>query len=645
MPSFAPAPLPYSARPDAADLLRTEHAVVRVLADAEGEQDAYPRLLAAIGESLSCAGALWLPRDGALVCARTWPADEPVGAPLVDRVWEERRPALHHATFAFPLGAIGVMAFASAEPLYSAAGLKTTMDVLGTQISQFVERCRARQAERESDARKGAILNAAFDCIITMDHNGDVVEVNKSTERMFGYTAEEMIGRELAELIVPPGWREAHRAGVERLARTGHSAFGGHPLEGEGMRADGSEFPVEVRVTRADLPGPPLFCGYVRDVTEERAREREVLRLADEQAALRRVATAVAAETDPGRVFGVVTEEVGRLLQAQTANMVRFDDDRTATVVGEWTEGDVGRLPVGATLVLDSDTAATLVLRTGKPARVESYDGLEGTLAARLRDLGFRSAVGGPIFLDARLWGAVVVSSLDPEPPPAGAEQRIADFAELAAQAVANAQAREELAASRARIVTAGDRERRRLERNLHDGAQQRLVSLALMLRLAARRHPEDEELERAGNELALALDELRELARGIHPAILTELGLAPAVEALAVRAPVPVSLEVSLGAERLPGPVEAAAYYVVSEALANVAKYAHASGVNVELARSNAHALIEVRDDGVGGATPDRGSGLRGLADRVEALGGRLELSSPVGEGTTLRAEIPTEG
>jgi signal transduction histidine kinase len=232
---------------------------------------------------------------------------------------------------------------------------------------------------------------------------------------------------------------------------------------------------------------------------------------------------------------------------------------------------------------------------------------------------------------------------MDPEPFPEDAEQRMSYFAELAAQALANAPAREELAASRARIVAAGDAERRRLERNLHDGAQQRLVSLALMLRLAARRHPEDSDLSRAGEELSQALQELRELARGIHPAVLTERGLEPAVRALADRAPVPVELAVSLGNHRLPGPVEAAAYYVVSEALTNVAKYAKASLVRIAVDRVDGAAQITVTDDGIGGAHPDRGSGLRGLADRVEALNGRLTIDSPLGAGTTLRATLPT--
>jgi signal transduction histidine kinase len=273
---------------------------------------------------------------------------------------------------------------------------------------------------------------------------------------------------------------------------------------------------------------------------------------------------------------------------------------------------------------------------------MDSYANAEGELAAIMRGYGVRAVVAAPIFLVGGLWGAVIVSVMEPgEAFPEGAEQRIAYFAELAAQALANASAREELAASRARIVQAGDEERRRLERNLHDGAQQRLVSLALMLRLAARRHPEDDALEQAGDELSQALQELRELARGIHPAVLTERGLEPAVRAVADRAPLPVELAVDF-TERLPGPAEAAAYYVVSEALTNVAKYAEATLVTVNITRTGNGARIEVIDDGVGGANTDQGSGLRGLADRVEALGGRLAIDSPRGVGTTLRADIP---
>jgi PAS domain S-box-containing protein len=622
--------------PDASDLLRTEHAVVRVLASAREEADAYPGLLAAIGESLDCAGALWLPDDdGGFHCVETWPAGAAVGATLVADA-----PDAVEGAFAFPLPSVGVMAFATAARLEPDERLLATMESLASLISVFVERCRAERAVRASDARKTAILDASFDCIITMDHNGDVVEVNRAVERVFGYRASEMVGRELAELIIPPSLRAAHRRGVARYLESGERHTY-HPLELDGMRADGSEFPVEVVIARADLPGPPLFCGYLRDTTERKAREREQRRLMAEQAALRRVATAVAASTDPRQVFSIVTEEVARLLGAQSSNMVRFNPGGTATVMGGWSKPPIANIPIGDTVAMDGDTAAARVYRTSAPARIDNYADLDGELAKRLVSLGFVSAVAGPIFLDGRLWGAVIVSSVEPEPPPVGAEQRIADFAELAAQALANAESRAALAASRARIVAAGDAERRRLERNLHDGAQQRLVSLALTLRMAARRHPEDPTLEQASEELTMALEELRELARGIHPAVLTERGLEPAVESLAARAPLPVEVSIDLG-ERLPGPVEAAAYYVVAEALANVAKYACASVVSVDVERSNGTARIEVRDDGVGGAAAAGGSGLRGLADRVEALGGRLELDSPLGAGTTLRAEIP---
>jgi PAS domain S-box-containing protein len=203
----------------------------------------------------------------------------------------------------------------------------------------------------------------------------------------------------------------------------------------------------------------------------------------------------------------------------------------------------------------------------------------------------------------------------------------------------------EELAASRARIVAAGDVERRRLERNLHDGAQQRLVTLSLSLRVAQSKLDSDPAVARAvladaGQELGLALDELRELARGLHPAVLSERGLRVAVEAIAGRASVPV--ETDIPDDRLPEPVEAAAYYLIAEALTNITKYAHASKVRVRVAASDRSVLVEVSDDGVGGADPAAGSGLRGLADRLEALGGSLEVASPAGAGTSLRAEIP---
>ena len=616
-------------RPDPTVLLATEHAAARVLASATTEADAYPTLLAAVARSLGWeAGALWTGEPPDLRCAAVWP---------------EGAAADGRGVVAFPVAGVGVMEFFAAHPVLPDDTLRATLASLSAQIGYFAERLRVQEALRESDARKSAIIDAAFDCVITMDHNGDVVEVNERTVQAFGYTAAEMVGRELAELIVPPDLRDAHRRGLERAVAAGDLHVPDHPLELMAMRADGSEFPVEVAITQPDVSGPPIYCGYLRDVTERRAAEQALLHLAEEQAALRRVATAVAAARDPGRVFSLVTEEVGRLLGAHSSNMVRYEDDDTATVVGGWSLGRVRSVPVGGRVQLDGDTATVRVWRSGAPVRLDSYDGIPGTLAALLRDeLGFRCAVAAPVALGGRLWGAVIVSSVHPDSFPPGAEQRIADFAELAAQALANAQAREELAASRVRIVEAGDAERRRLERNLHDGAQQRLVSLSINLRMAARAYPEARDaLEAASVELAQALDDLRELARGIHPAILSQRGLEPALEALAVRAPLPVQLEIALDG-LLPEAVEACAYYVVAEALTNACKYAQASAVEVRVARDDGIAVVEVADDGVGGARRAVGGGLGGLADRVEALGGRLGLESPAGAGTTVRAEIP---
>jgi PAS domain S-box-containing protein len=674
-------------RSDVAVLLRTEHAVARVLASTSDEDSAYPRLLAAIGAALGWDfGAMWTPvedEQGFLRCAHTWEgaftasaafarASRAVlnarGQGMPGEVWQSGRPAwiadadLHprplprsqaaaraglRSAFAFPIrgsgDVLGVMEFFAAAHREADDELLATMASLGSQIGQFVERCRATQALAESDARKTAILNAAFDCIITMDGDGRIVEANAATEATFGYTAEEMVGRELAELMIPPYLREEHRRGVERYMATGATRIVGHPVQLNAMRKDGSEFPVELAVTRPDLPGAPLFCGYLRDVTERRDNERSLQRLAAEQAALRRVATAVAAEVEPERLFGLVAEEVGRALGARIGNIIRFNGDGTAVVMGLWSD-DADTLPVGTTMPLDGETIAPRIWRTGRPARYDTLDGVAGELAAMLRERGICAAVGAPVSLAGTLWGAVIISSTD-KPFAPGAEQRVADFADLAAQALANAQARDELAASRVRIVEAGDAERRRLERNLHDGAQQRLVATSLSVRLAARRVDGDPAikamLDGASRELALALEELRELARGLHPAVLTDHGLRAAIEAVADRAPLPVAIDVSL-AERLPERVEAAAYFVVCEALTNVAKYAHASQARVRVERVDGRAEVEVRDDGVGGADPAEGTGLRGLVDRVEALGGRLEVLSPAGSGTSVRAELP---
>jgi PAS domain S-box-containing protein len=351
------------------------------------------------------------------------------------------------------------------------------MASLGRQIGQYIERARANAAVAASEARTRAILEAALECIVTMDEHGCVVEFNPAAERTFGYSRDEIVGREMAELIVPPRLRELHRKGLQRYLDTGNAVVLNRRIEITGMRSDGSEFPVELAITRIPLPGSPIFTGYLRDITERKQSEQE-------------------------------------------------------------------------------------------------------------------------------------------------------------------------LRASRARIVQATDAERRRLERNLHDGAQQRLVALSLSLRLVRTRMDADvgeaaELLDECVAELLGATSELRELARGIHPAILTDRGLDAALKAVAARAPVPVEVTSSV-TERLPAQVEAAAYFVVAEALTNVARYAEASRADVRVERGGSALTVEVSDDGVGGADHASGSGLRGLGDRLATLDGTLAVVSPPGEGTIVKAVIP---
>jgi signal transduction histidine kinase len=369
--------------------------------------------------------------------------------------------------------------------------------------------------------------------------------------------------------------------------------------------------------------------------------------LADEQAALRRVATLVAGEAPPSRVFERVTEEVGRLLGLPGASVLHYEGAGTARVVGAWSEEGRPLFPVGASLDLGGDTVVAKVLRSGRPQRVDRYEEAGGSVAESMRSFGYRAAVAAPVTVGGRLWGALAGATGSDEGIPAGLEQRLCDFAELVAQALANADAWEKVADSRARLVEVGDAERQRLERNLHDGAQQRLVSVALRLNMVSAKLDSDPrgaraELAAGQEDLRHGLTELRELARGIHPVVLTERGLGPALDALLARAPLPVEIS-ELPEGRLAASVEAAAYYVVVEAVANVGKYARASSATVSISCSNGTTNVMVSDDGVGGADPAHGSGLRGLAARVEALNGHLHVDSAPGGGTRVRAEIPS--
>ncbi|MFC6160188.1 GAF domain-containing protein [Kribbella jiaozuonensis] len=375
-----------------------------------------------------------------------------------------------------------------------------------------------------------------------------------------------------------------------------------------------------------------------RSVEAERARGD----LADTQAALRRLALLVAAGEPPATVFGAVTQEVARHFGGDTARMIRFEPDGTATLVAS--DGTTGpHVRIGGPWEGYPPTGLTAtVQRTGQAARVDDYASVPGG-EPYLRE-GLRAAVAMPVHVDGRVWGLIALGSRH-GPLPAGAEDRLTDFTNLVAMAVANAQSRADVMTSRARLVTASDEARRRIERNLHDGAQQRLVSLALGLRSAATGFTGSEETRAEIEQIAMGLveviDELRELSRGIHPAILSESGLGPALRALARRSTVEVKLEARIEG-RLPEPVEVAAYYVVSEMLANAAKYAQATAVHVRAEMSDGQLLLVVQDDGIGGADPARGSGLVGLKDRLDALGGSFTVDSPPGAGTKAVCELP---
>jgi PAS domain S-box-containing protein len=499
---------------DAQSLQRVEHEVAQILAEKEGPVEVYAAALEAIGSSLGWElGSVWEvgPDDERLRCVCTWHAGK--GAPefeaLSERLtldqgeglpgrillagkpsWIQDPPADRNfpraeaarraglqAAFGFPLlsprGVVGVMEFFTHEARDPDERLLATMGVIGSQVGQFIARRHAEAEVRARESRLRAMLEAALDAVVTMDARGRILDWNHAAETTFGYRAHEAIGRDMADLIVPPRLRPSHRKGLARFLETGQAVLLDRRIELSGLHKNGTEFPVELAITRIGLPGPPTFTGYLRDITDRKRAESE-------------------------------------------------------------------------------------------------------------------------------------------------------------------------LQASRARLVEVADAERRRIQRNIHDGAQQRLVSVMLTIGRLCRTSDSEQRmlLELAGDELAAGLQELRELAGGLHPSVLSERGLVPALEALALRAPVPVQLAV-LPDTRLSEQVEATAYYVVAEALANAQKHAGASEVTMHAKVDGEVLLVDVFDDGAGGADP-AGEGLRGLADRVEALGGTLQIDSPAGQGTQVRARLP---
>jgi PAS domain S-box-containing protein len=494
----------------------------------------------------------------------------------------------------------------------------------------------ARRARAQDELDR--IFTLTPDLIAVADFDGRFTRVNPAVEQVLGYTEEEFLAQPYLDLVHPDD-RERTAAEGAAISR-GKRAL---TFENRFRRKDGSHRVLEW--TSTPVLEDRLMYGVGRDVTERREAEAELTRLASEQAALRRVATLVARGVPAAEVFSAVAEEVERLLDAQATTIGRLEPDGTmAIVASSGTARD--ELPTGSHLKLDASVVKARVVRADGSTRADGDSQASELLGRRVRRLGIHCTVAAPIIVEGSLWGAIAAGT-ERDQFPAEAEQRMAQFTELAATAIANAESRSELTASRARIVAASDETRQQIERDLHDGTQQRLVSLALTLRAAEAKVPDGldelrDDLSRTANGLAAAVEDLQEISRGIHPAILARGGLGPALKALARRSAVPVEADVRLDDGRRPRHAEVAAYYVVSEALTNAAKHAHASVVRVLVDADDSALRVVIEDDGVGGADPARGSGLIGLSDRVAALGGTLEITSPVGLGTALRATIP---
>jgi len=494
----------------------------------------------------------------------------------------------------------------------------------------------ARSLAAESDARTDADLSAQLAALL----------LRAQDLRAALPTAAQQLAHALGlpSALIRPGTIHADEA---------HAAF---PLNDEQPLATlvvpaGLAKPTLRRLRERAVPSLESLLRAAQErenaVNAARSDHERLRRIADEQAALRNLATLVAHSAPPSDVFDAVAREMAQVLGTQHTVIARYESDGTAVVTaGTWNYNQI--VASGTRWELEPGTVSDLVFRTKKPGRVDAYQGT-GKLATRLRDRGVFSSVGCPIVVGCDLWGVAIASSSSPEPLPADTEERMLEFTELAATAIANAQSHSDLIASRARVVTAADETRRRIERDLHDGTQQNLVSIGLEMRaIEAAVPPELDEIKHQIADAARAMDhavaELQEISRGLHPAVLARGGLKPALNTLARRSSMAVELTVT-GERALPQRYEVTVYYIVSEALTNAAKHAQATKVDVHLTMNEALIRLSIRDDGIGGADPACGSGLTGLTDRVNALGGRMEIVSPVRGGTALSAEIPFDG
>jgi signal transduction histidine kinase len=366
------------------------------------------------------------------------------------------------------------------------------------------------------------------------------------------------------------------------------------------------------------------------------------------------VATLAVRGTAPSEVFWVVACELGRLLHADYAWISRFESDHTECHLADWHDPDLpeigvpfgGRWPMWDDIILAEMYAE--MYRTGRPVR-STYTSAStpSVVGDWLRARGVGQVVTCPVIVDGRIWGKVAVGFLGSRVAPDDIEERMGEFVKLVACTIMQAEYRAELISSRARLVTASDETRRHIERDLHDGAQQRLIALGLALREAEANAPAEDDalrqsLSNAADHLSGALAQLQEICRGLHPAIMKQKGLGAAIKGLTRRSPVPTELRIGID-QRLPDRIEIIVYYVVSEALTNVLKHADASNVYIDLSRNERGVHLAIRDDGVGGADLRGGTGLIGLKDRVEAVEGTIEVSSPIGGGTSLRISIPS--
>jgi GAF domain-containing protein len=596
-----------------------------------------------------------------------------VGAPISfqDRLWGvmvvgstmEQPPAVDTEARLAQFTELLAMAVANAESRAGLARLAEEQAALGRIATLVARRVPPNEVFAAVTEEVGRVLPVQLARMGRYEPDGTVTFVAASgmTAAFFPAGSRLMVGGKNVTTLVAQSGRPARIDGYASasgpigvtLREVGIRSAVGTPIKVEGhlwgVMAVAST--VEHRLPANTEARLAQFTDLLATAVANAESRAGLARLAEEQAALRRVATLVAQGVPPDELFAAVAKEVVNVVPVQGARIGRYEPDGTVTFVATIVEpgaaaAAAARAMLGEkNLALGGNNLATVVFETGRPACLENFDDASGPIATGIRETGGGSAVGTPIIVNGRLWGVATAGSTLDRPLPPDAEARLTDFTELLGTAIANAESRADLAASRARIVAAGDETRRRIERDLHDGAQQRLVHTVIVQQLAL--HALKKGDANLGELMAEALQhaeqanaELSELAHGVLPSVLTREGLHAAVNALVSRVSLPVKVNVSI--ERLPAGIEATAYFVVSEALTNVVKHARASGATVTASVERGQLRVEIRDDGIGGAHGRDSSGLRGLDDRVSALDGRLVVESAAGQGTVVRAFLP---